>query len=211
MPDEDYEPDPRECQLTDAIIEALMFGNGAAAAALRELKELGGEALECLARLLDNNQAVDTCFPYSLQFRYRRRGKPKHKPTREGLFTSTEEFIDALAHGDSAAASAALRDMKRLRGGALELMAELLEDDPGSSFPTRLLFKHRRRGRPYHRFTRGAKSLGRSHDFERAKADIIRSGKKPKTEAAVADVTEKTGRSRSTIFRAMRQHRRQVG
>jgi hypothetical protein len=54
------------------------------------------------------------------------------------LLTPAEEFIDALAQGDNAAASAVLRDMKILRGGALELMAELLQDDPDSSFPSRL-------------------------------------------------------------------------
>jgi hypothetical protein len=213
MPEEyDYEPDSSECQLTDRFIEALMFGKGpAAAASLRELNELDGDALECLVWLLGDNQPCDSLFPYRLQFRYRRQGKPKCLPSNDCLSTTEEKFIGALAHSDGAAASAALRDMKRLRGGALELIAELLEDGPRSSFPTRLLFKYRRQGRPYHRFTKGAKSLGRSHAFESAKADIIRSGKKPKAEAAVADVTEKTGHSRATVFRALRQHRRRVG
>src|SRR5262245_43599027 len=48
----DYEPDSPECRLTDNFIDALMFCDGpAAAAALRELKELDGEALGRLAWL----------------------------------------------------------------------------------------------------------------------------------------------------------------
>ena len=45
------------------------------------------------------------------------------------------------------------------------------------------------------------------HAFAVAEAEIIRAGKKPKTEAAVADLMQKTGRSRATVFKALKRHR----
>ena len=64
VPEEnEYQPDSSKLQLSDTFIEALIFGDGpAAAAALIELNELDGEALECLIRLLDDNQTVDVYF-----------------------------------------------------------------------------------------------------------------------------------------------------
>ena len=57
MPNEnDCEPDAPECQLADKFVEALMFGDGpAAAAALLGLKELDGAPLEFLTSLFQDN------------------------------------------------------------------------------------------------------------------------------------------------------------
>jgi hypothetical protein len=212
MPEEDdFEPDSRECQLADTVIEALMLGKGPmAASAARELKELDGEALRSLASLFEDSQAVDYLFPYRLEFRHTRRGKPKYQPGIDDLSTPEEKLVDAVMRGNRTAVGAALRDMKQLRGEALELVAQVLEDSPklGPSIP-HLIFVYRR-GRPHHPLTSGAIAFGRSFLFERAKAEIIRSGKKPKTEAAVADVMDKTGLARATVFRALRRRRRKA-
>jgi hypothetical protein len=148
-----------------------------------------------------------------LEFKHRRRGRPELQPGSGGLSTPEDKLIDALKRGDSAAAGAALRAMKRLHGPALDCLALLLEDSPklGPSFPWRLLLRYRRRGRPYNLLRSGVKTFGRSLAFANAKADIVRSGKKPKVEAAVAAVMEKSGCSRSTIFNAVKQHRPKIG
>lgn len=205
--DNNCEPDAPESQLTDQFVEALMFGDGPAAAApLRELNELDGEALKYLAALLDDGHTFNPLFPFRLGFKYKRQGKPKHQPDGGDLPSSEENLIDALMRGNRAKASAALHNMKKLSGSALDLVAQLLEDNPklSSSVPYRLVFAYRRRGRPYHPLR--AKSFCRYLALANAKADMIRSGKKAKIEAAVASVTEKTGRSRATVFRAVRRH-----
>jgi hypothetical protein len=211
MPEEnDYELDSPECQLTDKLIEALIFGKRPQAAfALRELSELDGEALKSLALLLED-QALDPFFPYRLEFRHTRRGKPKHQ-TGGKWSTPEKKLIDALMRGDRAATHAALRVMKQLSGEALEVIAELLGDPSKSSFPILLVFRQRRRGRPYHPLTSAVRTFAWRHAFARAEAEIIRAGKKPKTEAAVADLMQKTGRSRGTVFKARKQHSPKLG
>ena len=150
MPEEDdYKPDPWECQLTDKFIEALMFGDGPlAASVLFELKELDGVAKESLAFLFDDGR--DYLFPSRLEFRNKRRGKPQHQPSSDDSPTPEKKLIDALKRGNRTATSALLRGMERLCGEALKLMALLLEDSVklGPLFPCRLLFSRRRRGRP---------------------------------------------------------------
>jgi hypothetical protein len=211
--EENFEPDSRESELTDEFIQGLWLGKGPmAASALLELKELDGEPLKSLASLLDDGQVDDYLFPQRLEFRHKRRGKPKHQSSSDNLSTPEKKLINALMCGDRAAAGAALRDMKQLRGEGLELVAQLLADCPnlGQSIPRQLLFAYRRRGHPHHPLTSGAIAFGRSFLFERAKAEIVRSGKKPKTEAAVADVMDKTGLARATVFRALRRRRRKA-
>jgi hypothetical protein len=204
--EDDFEPDSPESILTDKFIKALMFGDGPLAAlAARELKELDGMALESLASVFDDGW--DYLFPFRLEFRNRRRGKPKHEPSSHDLSTPEKKLINAIKRRNRAATGAAVRDMKQLRGEALELVIKLLDNSSklGQSIPCRLLFVYRRRGRPHHPLTSGARSLGRSFLFERAKAEIIQSGKKPKKEAAIADVMEKTGLCRATVFKSLRK------
>jgi hypothetical protein len=209
--EEDVEPDSLECQLTDKLIEALMLGQGPkAASALRELKELDGEPLKSLASLLDDSQVDDYLFPQRLEFRNRRRGKPKHQSSSNTLSTPEKKLIDALMRGDRGAAGAALRDMKQLRDEGLELVAQLLANSP-NLVPRQLLFVYRRRGHPHHPLISGAWSFGRSLLFARAQAEMIQSGMKPKIEAAVAYVMEKTGCGRATVFNSLKRHRRKAG
>jgi hypothetical protein len=211
--EEDFEPDSLECQLTDEFIQGLWLGQGPeAASALLELKELIGEPLKSLASLLDDSQVDDYLFPQRLEFRNRRRGKPKHQSSSDNLSTPEKKLIDALMRGDRGAAGAALRDMKQLRDEGLELVAQLLANSPnlGQSIPRQLLFVYRRRGHPHHPLISGAWSFGRSLLFARAQAEMIQSGKKPKIEAAVAYVMEKTGCCRAAVFKSLRQHRRKV-
>jgi hypothetical protein len=206
MPEEDdFEPDSPESILTDKFIEALMLGKAPmAASALLELKELDGEPLKSLASLLDDSQVDDYLFPQRLEFRNRRRGKPKHQSSSDNLSTPEKKFIDALMRGDRSAAGAALRDMKQLRGEGLELIALLLDDNVKLA-SCRLLFRRRRRGHPYHPLISAAWSFGRSLLFTRAQAEMTQSGKKPKIEAAVAYVIEKTGCGRATVFKSLRK------
>jgi hypothetical protein len=119
----------------------------AAAAALLGLKELDGVPLEYLASLFQDNQAADALFPYRLELRHRRRGKPKHQPGNQNLSNPEKKLTDALMRGDRTAARTSLREIKRLRGEALELMAQLLEDSPklSSSCPTRVVWIQRTR------------------------------------------------------------------
>ena len=210
MPEEDdFEPDSPESILIDKLIQGLMLGNAPmAASALRESKELDGAPLETLASFLEDSQAADYYFfPYRLEFRNRRRGKPKHQPSSGDLATPEKKLIDALMRGDRAAVAAALRNIKQLRGAARELMVELLGDPSGSSLPIRLVFRQRRRGRACHPLTAAASDFAWRHAFAVAEAEIIRAGKKPKTEAVIADLMQKTGRSRGTVFKAPRRHR----
>jgi hypothetical protein len=207
-----YEADSPECQLTEKFVEALMFRDGTAAAdALRKLKELDGEALECLARLLEDSHAVDPLFPCRLELRYRRRGKPNHQPEGGNLPTPEEKLMDALMRGNRAKAGVAMRDMKRLSGAALDFVVQLLEDSPElSSFPYRLVFVYRQRGRPRHPLR--AKSFGRYLAVEHAKADFVKAdvleGKKlPRMKSAVGKARDQTNCSRPTLYRAVKRYR----
>jgi hypothetical protein len=209
MPEEDdFEPDSPESILIDKLIQGLMLGNAPmAASALRESKELDGAPLETLASFLEDSQAADYYFfPYRLEFRNRRRGKPKHQPSSGDLATPEKKLIDVLMRRDRAALAAALRNIKQLRGAARELIADLLGDPSKSSFPLRLVFRQRRRGHPCHPLTSAVRAFAWRHAFARAEAEIIRAGKKPKTEAVVADLMQKTGRCRATVFRARKKH-----
>ena len=162
MPEEDeYAPEP----LADKFIDAMTLGDGpVAATALRELKELDGEELKRLAWLFEGSHTVDRFFACHLQFKYRRRGRPKPEPSSDDLSTPEKKLIDALKRGNPADTGAALRDMETLRGEALELMAQLLEDSPtlGPSFACRLVFRNRRRGRPYNLHRSGAIAVQRA-------------------------------------------------
>jgi hypothetical protein len=128
------------------------------------------------------------------------------------LATPEKKLIDALMRGDRTAAGAALRDIKRLRGEALELLTQLLEDSPklGPSFPYRLVFVYRQQGRPHHPLR--AKSFGRYLAVEHAKADFVRAdllaGKKlPRMKSAVGKAGDQTNCSRPTLYRAVKRHR----
>jgi len=210
--EDDFEPDSPESILTDKFIQGLMLGKApTAASSLHESKELVGEPLETLASLFEDSQAVDYYFfPHRFEFRHMRRGKPKYQPSGD-CSTPEKKLIDALMRGNQAAAGAALRNIKQLRGAALELMVELLGNPSGSSLPIRLVFRQRRRGRAYHPLTAAASAFAWRHAFAVAEAEIIRAGKKPKTEAAVADLMQKTGRSRGTVFKALKRQRPKLG
>ena len=211
MPEEDdHAPEPAECQLADKFIDALTLGDGPVAAiALRGLKELDGEELKCLAWLFEDSHTVDRFFACLLHFKYRRRGRPKPQPSKDDSSTSEKKLIDALMRGNGAEAGAALRDMETLRGAALELMAQLLEDSPklGPSFACRLVFRNRRVGRPYNLLRSGAKSFGRYIAVQRAKAALLAAEEPPRMKSAIFDAGKQTGCSRSTLFRAVKQHR----
>ena len=210
MPEEDdYEPDSPECQLTDTLVEALWFGKAdRVAAALRELGEVDGEPLKSLALLL-GDQAFDPFFPYRLEFRRTRRGKPKYQPGIDNLSTPDEKLIDALMRGDRTTARAALREMKSLRGKTLELMAQLLEDSPklDPSFPWRLLFRRSQRGHPYHPLRTGAKSFARYVAVQHAKAALLAAEEPSRMKSAIFDAGKQTGCSRTSLFRAVKRHR----
>ena len=111
------------------------------------------------------------------------------------------EFVDAMSRGDAPAVVRALRKMKQLDGVTLEILADHFEGTacPETIFPFELRFVRRRRGRPVDARSQ-ARPLHRAIAVNRALETC------PKKEAAVADVMEKTGRSRATIFKALKKN-----
>jgi len=89
--EDDYEPDPPECQAVDAFLTALARGDESAAAqALRTLVSLGGAldgiALEILAERFEGHP--DPLYPWQLEF-----GRPgqKGRPPADQLRASARQ------------------------------------------------------------------------------------------------------------------------
>src|SRR5207244_9654112 len=101
--EDDYEPDPPDCQAVDAFLTALARGDESAAAqALRTLVSLGwaldGIALEILAERFEGRP--DPLYPWQLEFgRPGRRGRPPADQLRAGA----RQFMIALAVSEALA------------------------------------------------------------------------------------------------------------
>jgi hypothetical protein len=117
---------------------------------------------------------------------------------------ATEVFADALAAGDGETAAKALREMKKLEGSMLELLADLF--DPKSKlsqldsqmFPKVIRFKNRTAGKPTHALKTRAREF-------KVGMMVIRRAKEPgQVEAAVADVMKRCKLSRAAVYRAYR-------
>jgi hypothetical protein len=113
---------------------------------------------------------------------------------------SANAFLEALARGDAPAVARGLRKMKQLDGVALEILADHFEGKPTPEliYPFILKFVRRRRGKPVDAWSH-AKPLARALAVNCA----LKTNRKK--EAAVAEEMEKTGLSRSTIFKALRK------
>ena len=204
---EDYEPDPPECQLNDAFLEALTTGDHSAAAdALRELKLLGGSldgvTLELLADLLVGT-AHRHLFPCRLVIGKRRRGRPAvQKKVNGGFSYKTRKFLNAIASGDKQAAADNLRHMSSLGAAELEILADLFDDNPQSDLALRYRFKlvRYRRGNPAYLLESKAKAFVRNLLVENAGVS--------KKEAGIEEAMQKTGNCRATIQKARRDCRR---
>jgi hypothetical protein len=113
---------------------------------------------------------------------------------------TSEEFFEAIAEGDSKKAADALRRIDQLGPSDLQLLADLISGDPALAklFPFRIKFARRTPGKPSDKLAKSATAfqIARAVDHELTKCG--------KLEAAVETVGDRTGRSRATIFRALK-------
>jgi hypothetical protein len=205
--DEQPEPDSIETTTINLLVEAMCDGDEHLAAhALRLLADLDEFALapEVLATFFDGPKE-SKIQPRWLTLEKRGKGRPR-KPRDISKLTSLGlgqaiVFFHYLASRNTAAAATALRDLPKLQGIQLGLLADLFDDSPSLHhiFPWRLRLVARV-GSPGKRLRFPASEI----PWARALSAALKKfpGKK---EAAIQEVMTQTGKSRSSINDAIKR------